>query len=466
MRGADIITQYLKRYAAPEAALAVAGGRYEHVCVIPALDESATLLTGLEPARCHGRWLCVLVVNATADATPAVRARNAALVRDLAAACRGPVVPLADAPPMWRGDRGGYDLLVVDRSSDSHALPAGQGVGLARRIGADIALAHRAAGIVRSRWIHLTDADVELPGDYFTAAAAAPAKACALLYPFWHRDGDDAAIDAATGLYELYLRYHRLGLAWAGSPYAWHTVGSTLAVDAEAYAAVRGVPRRQAGEDFYLIDKLVKLGPIAEPASGPVLITARRSQRAPFGTGAATATIAAELARGQVYEIYHPRVYALLGAWLRALERFADAPAEAAEAALDAAVHANGTGASRCSPDEHTLLARAVDAIGARAALADTHARARSPAARRRRVEHWFDAFRTLKLIHALRDLGLASRPWPEALTRAPFLTDIDLTGADPATLPSLDPAALSSLVRNLRRGLCTLEQRRPGPGS
>ena len=33
----------------------------------------------------------------------------------------------------------------------------------------------------------------------------------------------------------------------------------------------------------------------------------------------------------------------------------------------------------------------------------------------------WFDSFRTLKLIHALRDAGIPSLPYPEALAEAPF---------------------------------------------
>ena len=34
--------------------------------------------------------------------------------------------------------------------------------------------------------------------------------------------------------YELWLRLHVLGLGWAGSPYAFHSIGSTLAIDARA----------------------------------------------------------------------------------------------------------------------------------------------------------------------------------------------------------------------------------------
>ena len=64
-----------------------------------------------------------------------------------------------------------------------------------------------------------------------------------------------------------------LGLGFAGSPYAYHSVGSTLAVRAEAYAIVRGVPKRAAGEDFYLLDKLAKVTPIRVLTGEPVAIS-------------------------------------------------------------------------------------------------------------------------------------------------------------------------------------------------
>ena len=41
---------------------------------------------------------------------------------------------------------------------------------------------------------------------------------------------------------------------------------------------------------------------------------------------------------------------------------------------------------------------------------------------RRSSMFELFDGFRTLKLIHALRDGGLSSLPWREALVAAPFI--------------------------------------------
>ena len=48
-------------------------------------------------------------------------------------------------------------------------------------------------------------------------------------------------------------------MKYARSPYAFHTIGSTMAVSANHYAKVRGFPKREAGEDFYLLNKLAKV---------------------------------------------------------------------------------------------------------------------------------------------------------------------------------------------------------------
>jgi hypothetical protein len=45
----------------------------------------------------------------------------------------------------------------------------------------------------------------------------------------------------------------------------------------------------------------------------------------------------------------------------------------------------------------------------------------KSVEARRRRVHSWFDAFRTLKFVHAVRDRCFPNVPWREALRDAPF---------------------------------------------
>jgi hypothetical protein len=52
--------------------------------------------------------------------------------------------------------------------------------------------------------------------------------------PFCHQQGDTPEEDQAIRRYELFLRAYVLGLARAGSPCAFHTVGSAMACTAEA----------------------------------------------------------------------------------------------------------------------------------------------------------------------------------------------------------------------------------------
>jgi hypothetical protein len=288
---------------------------------------------------------------------------------------------------------------------------------LARKIAADIALALWSEGNVASPWIHCTDADVALPTSYFQAATPGTAgdSGAALLYPFRHVDATREALE-----YEVSLRYYVAGLRFAGSPYAFHTIGSTIAVHATAYARARGFPKRLAAEDFYLLNKLAKVGAIRSLDGEPIHLSARASKRTPFGTGRAL-----ERARGRARDlaplcVYHPDVFSNLGAWLQTLRALAET-GDAADLAELLAKQIAGW------PSANAERLRAqLDQGGAWAAALIGVQRCRTPITRAKHLHGGFDAFRTLKLIHALRASGLASIPLREALSKAPFVSAPD----------------------------------------
>ena len=87
--------------------------------------------------------------------------------------------------------------------------------------------------------------------------------------------------------YELHMRYYRNAMSWCGYPHAIHTVGSSFALKASSYVKQGGMNRRQAGEDFYFLHKLVLLGRYGNINNGTVFPASRMSDRVPFGTGAA-----------------------------------------------------------------------------------------------------------------------------------------------------------------------------------
>jgi hypothetical protein len=431
------VEQYLRVYAEPEAALAGRlTRRFERAVVVPVCAESADFLEGYTRAfeGARGATLCVVVVNGSEDAEPAVHAENARCFAELLDRLIDPA-RVAETPALWSGRlrrAPSAELLVVDRQSASSRLPEKQGVGLARRIGSDIALALYASGALRSPWIATSDADVELPEDYFSQLEQPGGDAVVVTYPFEHVPSGAADVDRASALYDVFLRYYVLGLASAGSPYAFHTIGSTLVVREDAYAAVRGFPRRNAAEDFYLLNKLAKVGPVARPASAPIRIRSRLSARVPFGTGRAVARIRAEQAESRELKLYDPDTFAVLNVLFQYFGHFAaQRDLERAEPILEQAGPARQT------------LGRFLEDLRTRQVLCD--AARESPSERQlwRRIHTWFDAFRTLKLVHALRDAVFPELDWRVALARAGFLRGESL-GSE------LEPARVCQALRRL----------------
>jgi len=104
---------------------------------------------------------------------------------------------------------------------------------------------------------------------------------------------EDQIYDAISQ-YELYLRYYMLAMRFAGHPHAFHTVGSSFAVSASAYIKQGGMNRRQAGEDFYFLQKIIPLGKFYEIKTTRVIPSPRVSDRVPFGTGKAVSTFVDE----------------------------------------------------------------------------------------------------------------------------------------------------------------------------
>lgn len=346
----------------------------------------------------------ILVVNETEAASGHVSAANqnfAAELNDRFRMCwqstASPGLTLYQDPASSR------NLLLVDRFSEGRQFPPKGGVGHARKTGADLAayLVHQRR--VRSPWIHCTDADVRLPQRYLTCSAALSENSAqdtaALVYPFRHSvvmDNTDDEIMQATQLYEYSLRYYVAGLSFAGSPYAFHTIGSTMAVNATHYARVRGFPRRQAGEDFYLLNKLAKVGSVrqlsAETDCEPIDIAARRSDRVPFGTGAAVGKLMELENPEKEFLLYHPTVFSLLGSWLGSLPAFWQSRSSDVDAILS-----------------QPALIGGLEEQGATRALQHALRQSSDAGQFNRQMHTWFDAFRTRKLIHYLRDHHLPS---------------------------------------------------------
>jgi hypothetical protein len=415
--------KYLERYAEPEARLAGELGEvYGRALVVPLRREEPGFLENLRPAcdAAPDRTLLIAVVNAVAEADGAVHEQNIRLLREL----NDLLVPRRVLPAVAGsnaravlGRSGSFDVLLIDRASAGRCLPAGAGVGVARRIGVDIAFALHERGQLRSSWLCGSDADAELPRDYFhelsqiEPLSPSGVRRVGLTLPFWHAPSGDAAIDRATAEYEVSLRYYTLGLASAGSPYAYQSMGSSLCVLADAYAEVRGFPRRDAGEDFYMLDKLAKLGSVHRPPMTPIRIWSRVSDRVPFGTGRRVR----ELIDGDQIRLYQPRCFELLGVTLASLLRAVRAGRE------DELPRALG---AKLDPGTLGAVSAVLEELGALEALRDILEASADARVRERRLNTWFDALRTLRFVHLLElSASLPRMALTEALAQAPFIT-------------------------------------------
>jgi len=166
------------------------------------------------------------------------------------------------------------------------------GVGLARKTGMDEAV-RRFSFVEKPEGVIVSlDADTLVERNYLTEIEKlffTQLKPVGATIRFQHRVDElqDEQQKSGILLYEAYLHYYKQALDFCGYPHAIYTVGSAFAVRADAYVKQGGMSRRQAGEDFYFLHKLTRLGRLTELNTTCVYPSARVSDRVPFGTGAA-----------------------------------------------------------------------------------------------------------------------------------------------------------------------------------
>lgn len=174
----------------------------------------------------------------------------------------------------------------------------GWGVGMARKTGMDEA-ARRFNSIDKPDGVILNlDADCLVRKTYLISVFNELMKkkdrsACSIYFEH-PLSGDDfpSKTYESIALYELHLRYYLQALAYTGFPSVFHTVGSAMAVKALPYIKAGGMNRKQAGEDFYFIQKLIPAGGYFSLNSTAVYPSPRESFRVPFGTGASIGKMA------------------------------------------------------------------------------------------------------------------------------------------------------------------------------
>ncbi len=377
------IAKYLHRYAEAEVTLLKdfpSQLTFKHVVVIPAYKEQPGFIEDFFASDLIAdNVLMILVVNqpdVELDSYPQLVLAEYAL-------SIGPCIwseknlQLILSPTCHSG------ILLVDRFTE--AINAQWGVGLARKVGADLATALIHSGHIKSSWIASTDADASLPNNYFSALSALPTNVVASCFNFVHCS-DDVVVHRANALYERALRYYVAGLRFANSPYAFFTIGSILVFNQSAYVKVRGFPKKNAGEDFYLLNKLAKVGDIAFLEDSLIKLQARESDRVPFGTGPSVSQIIALIKDNKAYCYYHPQVFDYLKTALSAFRQLYQ---------------------SRYHIEQWYVALSSEIVVVLKFLNLDVFVAKQQDVSEQQFLKQlmvWFDAFKTLKFIHYCRD--------------------------------------------------------------
>jgi hypothetical protein len=348
------------------------------VVVIPCHDEDFLLLSLMslwkcEPPPCDTE--VIVVINDAEDAAGQIKAKNRKTYEQATRWAEQNLRP-----------RIRLHLLYMSDLPRKHA-----GVGLARKIGMDEATFRLEKVRNPGGVIACFDADSRCEKNYLTAIyqhfqANPKTQACSIYFehPLEGAEFGEDVYDAIT-LYELHLRYYVQAQRWAGFPYAFQTIGSSMAVRCNAYQQQGGMNRRQAGEDFYFLHKFTPLGHFSEIIVTKVIPSPRPSHRVPFGTGRAVGDILKGKGR---HLTYNPQSFKdlrqLFGTGLPA---FFEAPNDAATVA--------------CLPESvQTFLA--TERFEEK--LAEIRSNTANRESFRRRFFRWFDAFAVMKFVHHCRE--------------------------------------------------------------
>ncbi|BCD96758.1 hypothetical protein [Marinagarivorans cellulosilyticus] len=387
--------KYLDQYAEPlihqtaaqrSECFAGAPTAYTHVLVIPSYNESTAFVRRLTTQifdSCK-KLLVIVVINQPKERHRSSTRLNQRLWDFCHSSLQGASHKKGIYSLTTRSSKQ-CDFLCVDQFSEG--ISSKQGVGYARKLGCDIAVDLIAKGYLSENWLHCTDADATLPNDYFSAPSINKHYS-ALNYGFTHsfakvhKSQHQKTTEAASLLYESSIRYYCKGLTYAGSPYAFTTLGSAIAIQPNYYCLVRGFPKRAGGEDFYLLNKLAKLAPIFTMPQ-TIQLKPRASLRVPFGTGPAVCA----LLKNNKLTDFNPWVFKHLKEWLEFSPKLHSHITDVSNSPLASLSHATQ---------------QALSDIKVQALLEHIGKQSKNSAQTERMIMDWFDGFKTLKFIHAL----------------------------------------------------------------
>jgi hypothetical protein len=333
MKKNSLIDTYLQHYSTGEKWNLIANDteNISQVVVIPAYAEREMLFSTLasiaqNPSSSLEYSFILCVINNKDNSNPEAIKNNLQTIKYLEALVKNKSLR------KFNTDQEIYPLLLdlsdaklklgyIDASSRGNEIPHNSGgVGMARKIGMDMALRLLKKSSAPRNLILSLDADTLVQNNYLSAIKKYfTQKVKAAIVAYEHQIPLNYEEQAAICCYEIFLRYFVLGLKYAKSPWAFHSIGSTIVTSTEAYLEVRGMNKREAGEDFYFLSKLAKSSKIGYIKETCVYPSARPSARVPFGTGKRIQRFLSGEGKEE-YLLYDPRIFVILADWLQLMK--------------------------------------------------------------------------------------------------------------------------------------------------
>lgn len=294
-------TLYLTRYGSPAQGIAaLIDYKPELIIVIPSYNEPGLIDTLKSVAASNGshRTLVIPVINYHVDSSVEIIEKSNQTFEQVT---------------NWAINKTNQYFQVTPIKCEFSEKKSG--VGAARKVGMDEAVRiyeqFDSDGII----VNL-DADCSVKNNYvsgiirhFGKNKKTPAAAI-----YYEHLLEKPKFDDAITHYELHLRYFVNMQRYCMLPYAYQTVGSSMAVRSKAYQKQGGMNKRKAGEDFYFLQKMMLLGEFTEINDTIVFPSSRTSDRVPFGTGRAMLEWAEGLEKRN--SSYHPESFLILKIFL------------------------------------------------------------------------------------------------------------------------------------------------------
>lgn len=320
----------------------------------------------------------------------------------------------------------GMNIAVVDAAADGFEMPEREGgVGLARKIGMDLALKVFNHSSPDKKILVCLDADCTVQNNYLHEIKKnfRERNLSAAVLSFEHKfEYESEEAQRAIICYEIFLRYYVEGLKFAGSPYSFHTIGSSMVCDVQCYLKTEGMNKRKAAEDFYFLEKLAKNFTVESINSTTVYPSPRASWRVPFGTGQRVNRFFSHT-RNE-YLIYDPECFIILKRWLEIFYHSSDE-----------------TGAQflKYAENIHAELNNFLQQNNFENDWEKIRSNSKSLQQIDKQKLRWFDGFKTLKLIHHLRDTAFPEINMFTALDNFFHLNGVDANILRDEDIPGIE---------------------------